>query len=101
MVDFNQRLRQLRKEKGLKQHELAKFLDMSPTGYNKYETGAVEPGIQTLLKLAQFFNVSVDYLIGYTDDRNNTEVFDMYKKLDEFDKILFSNLLARFIKNKK
>lgn len=58
------RLLELRKQKDLTQQELANKLYLTQNGYASYETGRTEPNIQTLCKLADFYNVSLDYLIG-------------------------------------
>lgn len=59
----------LRKQKNLTQEEIAKFLNLSTTGYSYYEQGKREPNIDILCKLADFYNVSLDYLVG--KDREN------------------------------
>ena len=60
-------LKKLRLEKKLKQIEIAEFLQVSRTTYTQYETGVSEPSLDTLKKLASFFNVSTDYLLGVSD----------------------------------
>ena len=62
------RLQELRKKKGITQLRLATELNTTQNTINRYETGEHEPGIAELIKLADYFNVSVDYLIGRTDD---------------------------------
>lgn len=57
-------LRLLRQGKGISQQQLASALGLSQQSINKYENHNVEPDISTLIKMAQFFEVSVDYLIG-------------------------------------
>src|SRR5699024_3259662 len=58
------RLRGLRKGKDLNQTQVATVLGMSQTGYSKYETGENDIPTQVLLRLADFYGVSVDYLLG-------------------------------------
>ena len=58
------RIRDLREDKDLTQTEVAKVLGMSQTGYSKYETGENDVPTAILIKLARFYNVSVDYLLG-------------------------------------
>ena len=58
------KLQELRKEKKMTQEELAKFLNLSTTGYCYYEQGKREPSIDILCKLADLYNVSLDYLVG-------------------------------------
>lgn len=64
------RLRSLREDQDLTQTQLSKILGMSQTGYSKYETGENDIPTHILLKLADFYNTSVDYLLGLTDKRN-------------------------------
>ena len=62
------RLRDLREDRDMSQTQMAKILVMSQTGYSKYETGENDIPTQILIKLADFYNTSVDYLLGRTDD---------------------------------
>ena len=62
-----QRLRDLREDHDLKQETVAQYLNMSQTGYSKYERGANDISTQALIKLARFYNTSIDYLLGETD----------------------------------
>lgn len=59
-----EQLKILRKQKGLYQKDVANFLGVDRTTYVKYENGVSEPDNDTLVKLAELFNVSVDYLLG-------------------------------------
>lgn len=63
------RLRELRDEKDLTQTEIAKMLGMSQTGYSKYETGENDIPTDVLIKLAKFYNTSIDYLLGQTENK--------------------------------
>lgn len=65
-----QRIRDLREDKDLNQTEVAKYLGMSQTGYSKYETGENDIPTAILIKLADFYNVSTDYLLGRTNNPN-------------------------------
>lgn len=58
------RLKELRKQKGLTLVELGKEVNLANNTLNRYERGIREPNISMLIKLADYFNVSVDYLIG-------------------------------------
>ena len=62
------RLKELRKRKGLSQLRLATELNTTQNTISRYETGEREPGIDELIKIADYFNVSVDYLIGRTEN---------------------------------
>ena len=64
------RLKELRKKKGISQLRLATELNTTQNTISRYETGEREPGITELIKLADYFNVSVDYLIGRTENPN-------------------------------
>lgn len=62
------RIRDLRQDRDLTQTKLAAMLGMSQTGYSKYETGENDIPTEILIKLARFYNTSIDYLLGETDD---------------------------------
>ena len=62
------RLTELRKKKGISQLRLATDLNTTQNTISRYETGEREPGIDELIKIADYFNVSVDYLIGRTEN---------------------------------
>lgn len=62
------RLKELREDKDLNQSQVAKYLNMSQTGYSKYETGENDIPTRILIELAKFYNTSVDYLLEITDD---------------------------------
>lgn len=61
------RIKELRKESGYNQTEIAKRLNMSQTGYSKYETGENDVPTAVLIKLAEIYKTSVDYILGITD----------------------------------
>lgn len=67
-------LKKLRVEAGLSQQQLANVVGVSQQSINKYENHGVEPDIATLIVLADYFDTSVDYLIGNTDLRRKYEV---------------------------
>jgi len=62
-----QRIRDLREDRDLSQTQVAKMLQMSQTGYSKYETGENDIPTIVLIKLAVFYNVSTDYILNLTD----------------------------------
>jgi transcriptional regulator with XRE-family HTH domain len=64
------RLKELRKEKKLTQLQVSMALEMEQTHYSRYERGAREPTIRTMIKFARYFNTSIDYIVGETDNRN-------------------------------
>ncbi len=57
-------LKQLRTEKKITQTEVAKALNISQRTYSNYETGSREPSIETLIDMADYFNISIDLLVG-------------------------------------
>lgn len=61
------RIRDLREDRDLNQTQIAQILGMSQTGYSKYETGENDIPTAILIKLANFYDTSVDYLLGQTD----------------------------------
>lgn len=67
MAEMGEILAELRKDKHLLQKDLANFLSISIGTVSNYETGAHEPDFETLCKLADFFQVSTDYLLGRTN----------------------------------
>ncbi|MDD6610926.1 MAG: helix-turn-helix domain-containing protein [Butyricicoccus sp.] len=62
------RIRDLRQDKDLTQTQVAQLLNMSQTGYSKYETGENDIPTAVLIALADFYHTSVDYLLGRTDN---------------------------------
>ena len=61
------RIRALREDHDLNQTQLANILGMSQTGYSKYETGENDIPTEILIKLARYYDTSIDYLLGETD----------------------------------
>ena len=61
------RLNELRKEKGLAQKDVAEYLGITKSAYGFYEQNRREPSPETIKKLADYFEVSADYLLGRTD----------------------------------
>lgn len=62
------RIRDMREDHDMSQKEIAKILGMSQTGYSKYETGENDLPTLILIKLARFYNTSIDYLLGETNE---------------------------------
>ena len=65
-----ERLRDLREDKDLTQKEVADMLGCSQTTYSRYETGDLNVPIDILKKLAKFYKVSIDYIVGITNKKN-------------------------------
>jgi transcriptional regulator with XRE-family HTH domain len=68
MGTSRERLKKLRKDKGLTQKQMAEVLEMTVTGYQYYEYGKREISVKVLTAIADYFDVSTDYLLGRTDD---------------------------------
>lgn len=62
------RIKDMREDKDLLQKDVAEFLNVSQTNYSKYELGKINIPINTLKKMAIFFDTSIDYLLGLTDE---------------------------------
>ena len=79
------RINELRKEKSLTLRQLAKDLDISYSSLNKYEREDQQPSFGTLIKIADYFNVSVDYLLGNSDGRiiSDQELYDRLGLTDD------------------
>lgn len=65
------RIRELRTQRGLTQADLAKLLNVSSRTVGFYESEERDPDTTTLKKLADYFKVSIDYLLGRSDEKNN------------------------------
>ena len=86
------RLKELRLANGLTQKELAKSIEVGRTTISEYESGKIVPKQEGLLKLANYFNVSVDYLTGVSDTpatRQSNE-HELDKLLNTLDYILMN-----------
>ena len=62
-------MKALRKERKVQQKELAEYLEISVRGYQFYESEVNEPNIKTLIALADFYGVTIDYVVGRTGER--------------------------------
>jgi transcriptional regulator with XRE-family HTH domain len=87
MANFAQRLRDLRSARKLTQTRLAELLQVSPRVYSRWETGDVTPHFDTIVRIAELLNVSLDDLAGRTDSQappkiRNHELHRLYEKVD-------------------
>ena len=69
MADFSQRMKELRRERQLKQQQMADQFSVKLRTYQGYEYGESYPEVAKLIAIADFFDVSLDYLVGRSDDR--------------------------------
>lgn len=67
-MEFKVRFKELRIEKGISQEKFGKLLNMSKMAISHWEKGHSEPSIEQLKIIAKFFDVSVDYLIGFSEE---------------------------------
>ena len=90
-----ERLKALREKKGLTQPELAKELQISPSAVGMYETNAREPSDELKIRIADFFNVSLDYLAGTTNYPHKlvflNDVMNSNLNFEALEKVLFGN----------
>lgn len=68
-MEFKDIIRQLRKERKLKQSDLAEILDVDRTAVGKWESGKSKPTVDMLILIANYFDVSTDYLLGLSNMR--------------------------------
>lgn len=97
------RLAQLRHEHNMSQEEMAVYLDISQQTVSKYENGKIEPDMSVLKKLANLFDVSIDYLMGYSDIRKPDlfvgEEAEVYQVLDDLRRRPELKMLFKVSKN--
>lgn len=65
-MNIGERLKELRQTNNIKQYQLAQALNVHPTTITKYELGERTPDLKTICKIADYFDVSVDFLLGRT-----------------------------------
>ena len=83
IIDIIIVLKMLRKQVGLTQANLAKKLKISPSTIGMYEQGRREPDSEMLVKIAELFNVSVDYLIGFRRENSKETINSIIKAVRE------------------
>lgn len=76
-MDYIIRMRNLREDNDLTQKEIAAVLETSQTMYARYERGANEMPIRHLIRLARYYNVTTDYLLGLSNDKTNNNIEDI------------------------
>src|SRR5690625_2859553 len=88
-MKYGDRLKRLRNKSGLSQKELTERLNLNRSTYARYETSTTQPDFDTLKRLANFFGVSIDYLLGLdkpvddmTDDEIDSEIKEIMKEVD-------------------
>ena len=108
---FSERLKELRKNMGYTQKEIAEQIGTSQPSYQNWEKGSRKPSRETIQKLADFFNVSTDYLLCQTDIPNSTLEADIDTAIDnsvaydgtpitDNDREIIKNFLKDYFANK-
>ena len=106
-MEFSERLKSLRKQAGLTQVDVAEELGISQPAYASWERGVKKPTQENLVKIAQILNVSVDYLVGNSEEKadelDNIEfLFRMNSKgLTKEEKEIFKKELIEFMEKRK
>lgn len=106
-MEFSERLKELRKKANFTQVEVAEKLGISQPAYASWERGVKKPTQENLVKIAQVLNVSVDYLVGNSEEKSdeldNIELlFRMNSKgLTEEEKEIFKKELIEFMEERK
>lgn len=78
---LGERLRDLRDEFNYDQRDMGKKLNITSSAYGYYEQNRNQPSLDTLVKLAKIFNVTTDYLLGLSNERENSVYYSMSDKL--------------------
>ena len=71
------RISELRKQASMSQFQLAKVLDIATSTLGMYETGKRKPSLKVMNRIANYFNVTIDYLLGRPDKRDDTKTVDI------------------------
>lgn len=106
-MEFSERLKDLRKQAGLTQVDVAEKLGISQPAYASWERGVKKPTQENLVKIAQILNVSVDYLVGNSEEKNDELdsielLFRMNSKgLTDEEKKVFKKELIKFMEERK
>ena len=96
MCKLNDKIKTLRKEKNISQEDLAKALGLSRSTIAGYETNKRKPDINTIHKIADFFNISVDYLLGRSIQRVANDKINLVLSSDPE----LSDFLDKFLKSR-
>ena len=104
-------LKLLRQEYGISQQRLAEAIGVSQPSINKYENHNIEPEIEVLKRMADYFNTSIDFIVGHTDIRRRiehtdvfhlnqfeTEVITRFRSLDEEEKRCIDMTIRTFLR---
>jgi transcriptional regulator with XRE-family HTH domain len=90
------RLKKLREEKGESKRSIAKALNISPVTYGQYENSKRTPGLESFISIVQYFDVSADFLLGLTEDRESVE--KVKKEINDLEKMNSRKELQQIMK---
>lgn len=96
MLRLGDILKELREEKGLKQEDLAHILKVSRASVSSYENNSSDPSLDTLINIADYFNVSTDFLLRRT---KNPTIHNEHDRYDLVNKI--NNVISKYDISKK
>lgn len=88
-MGFTERFKKLMDNSNVTQTELAKIVDLTPQAISRWYKGQTEPDTETLKKIANYFDVSIDFLIG--NEKEATRIETELKEIDALKKILIKN----------
>lgn len=108
-MEFSERLKKLRKDTGLTQVDIASKLGISQQAYASWERGIKKPTQENLVKLSKILYVSVDYLLGNTENKQTSDVLENIEilfrmkseGLTEDEKAVFKKELIEFMEERK
>lgn len=83
LKEIGEKLKLLRFEKDDSLEDVAKITGISKSLLSKYERGMVDPGLKALSKLVKYYNISLDWLFGFTDNRSPIDIVDPFSGLPE------------------
>lgn len=116
MTTFGEKLRQLMENNNVKQQELADKLNVKRGSVSNWTTNRRCPDAETIVKIADYFNVTVDYLLKDTGIKSNEleelkdlkgdyseieDLYESYKELDKNNKILIDSMIKTMLENQK
>lgn len=104
-MDFGKRLKHLRTTRGLSQESMAKILNIHRATISRYENNQREPDVNTIAKIADYFEVSTDWLLGVTDiqvpvkklyinSANLKSIYEIYSRLPSVDQAVIIEFMA-------
>ncbi|HBA47643.1 MAG TPA: hypothetical protein DCZ91_07545 [Lachnospiraceae bacterium] len=94
MRKIGETITKLRTEKGLRQKDLSAILSLSPSSISNYEKDEYWPDLNTICKMADYFNVTTDYILGRTEYRCPPEILDKYVTKDYIVHDIINTLLT-------